>query len=458
MSFPNSPAPLFTLNPPPRIRVGSAQSADSRYASLGDHDDPPSPMSATHELASTLLMQTPSTSLAHISTNASTPVRVDVACPKPGDDMGVGDDGPLFRATIKGLELKTGSMRAQVKRLLRKAEAAYATQHEANQVFQAFIDALNDTNEKAVRPAIEHYFRTIAQEIQNYQSESTQNLMQTIIEPLSRLYATDIKQADSKKREFEEESKDYYAYVARYLGQRHDSVKAKKLAESDSKYQAKRRNFELKRFDYSSFMQDLHGGRKDQEVLSHLTKYANNQARQFIDTSKRVNDYLPQLEALSTEVLEADKEYQWQRREREEKRRHLEKSSMGYIESEHVAPTSVPGSSNGQQPESDLGRADSINSNMRSGGGGGGHSHSASGTIIPVPNELSRSPGTIGAVVGSPSQNVKFKGYRDLEERDPSYPAPSDKDAVHRKEGLLWALGRPPGLHVDPRALKQWHK
>jgi Arf-GAP/SH3 domain/ANK repeat/PH domain-containing protein len=453
MSYPSSPAPLFTLNPPPRIRVGSAQSADSRYASL-DHDDPPSPMSVTHELASTL-MQTPSSSLAHISTNASTPVRVDVACPKPGDDMTVSDDGPLFRATIKGLEQKTGNMRAQVKRLLRKAENAYQAQQEAHQMFAAFMETLKETsatNQKAVQPAIDHYFHTIAQEIQHYETESTINLLQTIIEPLSKLYATDIKQADNKKREFEEESKDYYAYVARYLGQRHDSVKTKKLAESDSKYQTKRRNFELKRFDYSSFMQDLHGGRKDQEVLSHLTRYATNQASKFLATAKRIDEFLPQLEALSAEVQEADKEYQWQRREREEKRRHLEKSSMGYIESELPPPPSVPGSSNGAQQESELGRADSTGSILK-----GSHSNTP-GSVLTGANELSRSPGSLQTVVGSPSQNAKFKGYRDLEERDPSHPGQAEKDAIHRKEGLLWALSRPPGLHVDPRALKQWHK
>ncbi|KAK5020006.1 hypothetical protein LTR16_012656, partial [Cryomyces antarcticus] len=107
-------------------------------------------------------------------------------------------------------------------------------------------------------------------------------------------------------------------------------MKEKKREESDTKYQAKRRTFELKRFDYSSFMHDLHGGRKDQEVLSQLTKYADAQAKAFLSTARKVEEMIPQLEALSLEVQVADKEFQLQRTEREEKRRALEKSTKAY--------------------------------------------------------------------------------------------------------------------------------
>ena len=50
----------------------------------------------------------------------------------------------------------------------------------------------------------------------------------------------------------------------------------------------------------------------------------------------------------------------------------------------------------------------------------------------------------------------KFKGIRDLEERD---PADMVNAGQFRKEGLLWSLSRP-GAHIDPKApLKAaWHK
>ncbi|KAK8138388.1 PH domain-containing protein [Apiospora sp. TS-2023a] len=449
-SHPSSPSPVFQLAVPPKIRVASAQSVDSR---ISEQEEPGSPLNLHYDL---------SPAVPTISQSTYQSVKVDVACPRPGDDMTAGDDGPVFRATMKALEQKTGNMRAQMKKVLKKADHAYVAQIEANDAFMSFIDALREaasTNANAVQPALNHYFDHIAKEIVSYERQNAINLQKIIVEPVSRLYTYDIKQAESKKRDFEEESKDYYNYLSRYLGQRQDSVKTKKLADSDTKYQTKRRNFELKRFDYSSFMQDLHGGRKEQEVLSHLTRYADAQARGFLNTAKKIDNLLPQLEALSSEVQEADKEFQYQRREREEKRRVLEKSNLQYNEPEGVISASsigvVGALANGviASSEGDLGRADSTGSQLRAVPTGNSGSATA-GT------DLSRSPGSLNQSAGSPAQNAKFKGIRDLEERDLSLVAIAEKNSAQRKEGLLWALNRP-GSHVDPRALTKqqgWHK
>jgi Arf-GAP with SH3 domain, ANK repeat and PH domain-containing protein len=390
-------------------------------------------------------------------------IRVDVSCQRPGEDLSATEDGPLFRATMKALEQKTGNMKIRMKKVLRSAEAAHLAQIECNDAVSGFMEALREasmSNANAVQPALDHYFDKIAREILQYEKQNTINLQRIIIDPLTKLYNYDIKQAESKKRDFEEESKDYYAYVSRYLGQRQDSLKDKKREESDTKYQTKRRKFELKRFDYSSFMQDLHGGRKEQEVLSHLTKYADAQTKSYLETAKKVESLLPQLEALSTEVKEADKEFQYQRTEREEKRRTLEKSTITYVEPETVPPVSgIPGSGNGNTSDSELGRADSTASQLR-----GGNTNGTTMSLMPSSGQgdISRSPGSLNAgsaAVGSPSQNSKFKGIRDLEERDHSQITTSEKNGTQRKEGLLWALSRP-GSHVDPKGLNKqaWHK
>ncbi|CAJ2501086.1 Uu.00g039390.m01.CDS01 [Anthostomella pinea] len=450
-SHPNSPSPVFQLAVPPKIRVASAQSVDSR---ISEQDEPGSPLNLQHDLQSTL---------PRLVENSRDPVKLDVSCPRPDEDISMNDDGPVFRATIKALEQKTGNMRTHMKKVLKRAEQARAAQIEANETYMSFMEALREasaTNANAVQPAIEHYFDKIAREIVAYERQNTANLQKIIIDPISKLYTYDIKQAESKKRDFEEESKDYYAYVSRYLGQRQDSVKHKKLVESDTKYQTKRKNFELKRFDYSSFMQDLHGGRKEQEVLSHLTKYADTQARSFLSTAKKIDVLLPQLEALTSEVQEANKEFQYQRREREEKRRVLEKSNLQYNEPETVSSTAsaaITSNSNGVQYTSDseqLGRADSTGSQLKAIPTGN------SASVALIGGDLSRSPGSLGhAALSSPAQNSKFKGIRDLEERDLAQLAIAEKNSTHRKEGLLWALNRP-GTHVDPLNLNKqgWHK
>lgn len=304
------------------------------------------------------------------------PVKLDLPSSRPGEDMSAVDDGPLFRATMKALEQKTGNMRAKIKKVLKKAEAAQQAQVSCNEAVGAFLGALNEastSNANAIQPALDHYFEKSARQILRYEQLNTIQLQKLVIEPLVKLYNNDIKQAEAKKKEFEEESRDYYSYVSRYLGQRQDSLKEKKRVESDSKYQAKRRTFELRRFDYSSFMQDLHGGRKEQEVLSHLTKYADTQAKNFLAAANKVESMAPQLDALVHEVAQADKEFQFLRTEKEEKRRALEKSSNTYVEPDSVTNSGVPATlsatANGtgtQVTETELSRADSTGSQIRS--------------------------------------------------------------------------------------------
>ncbi|KAI1433757.1 ArfGap-domain-containing protein [Xylaria sp. CBS 124048] len=450
--YPSSPSSL-QIPVPLRMRMPSAQSVDSR---ISEQDEPDSPSNIPADLQVVVPV---------VSQNRVEPLKLDIACPRPVEDLSLGDDGPVFRATLKALEQKTGNMRVHMKKVLKRAEQAHTAQTEANDAYVAFMDALREasaSNANAVQPIIEQYFSKIAAEILAYERQNTINLQKIIIEPITKLYTYDIKQAESKKRDFEEESKDYYNYVARYLGQRQDSVKTKKLADSDTKYQTKRKNFELKRFDYSSFVQDLHGGRKEQEVLSHLTKYADTQVSIFMSTAKKIDDLMPHLKALTSRVQDTDKEYQYQRREREEKRRVLEKSNLQYNEPENAVAgpaTSVSNGTNGVQTTSDseLGRADSTGSQLRS-AIPTGNSVSMATTAAAV--ELSRSPGSLShPPISSPVQPSKFKGIRDLEEKDFSQLAIAEKNSAQRKEGLLWALNRP-GTHVDPLSLNKqgWHK
>ncbi|KAF2474764.1 ArfGap-domain-containing protein [Lindgomyces ingoldianus] len=466
---PKSPSPRLELGVPPRLRVPSAQSIESRVSDSDEYKDtmdyiPP---------RSPTIDSIPEYGLGLVPSQATTltsnTVKVDVSCQRPSEDLSQTEDGPLFRATMKSLEQRTGNMRTKWKKVLKRAEAALEAQVNCNSAMSDLMEALREassSNANAVQPAIDHYFDKIAKEILSYEKSNTTNIQKLIIEPISKLYNVDIKQAEAKKKDFEEESKEYYQYVSRYLGQRQDSLKEKKRAETDSKYQSKRRNFELKRFDYSSFMQDLHGGRKDQEVLSHLTRYADTQAKNYLDTAKKIETMIPQLEALSFEVKEVDKEFQLQRTEREEKRRLLEKSKKPYDEPppSQVVPA-TPSNGSVARPigssDADLpGRKGSVAPVFQS-------------TVSPPPpaTSLSSLPSSITSPqspessqatlpVGSPNLN-KFKGIRDLEDKDHAFftAGRETSHGAHRKEGLLWALSKP-GSHVDPKGLNKqaWHK
>ncbi|KAJ5315992.1 hypothetical protein N7476_006299 [Penicillium atrosanguineum] len=455
LSSPNLELPV----PRPRSRVPSTQSTVSHLSDTEIVLNHHVPSVTPPESADGILPPPPTVP------PPPPPVKVDLPYSRPGDDMGGVEDGPLFRATMKAMEQKTGNMRTKIKKVLKKAEAAQQAQATCNDAMEAFLGSLNDastSNANAIQPALDHYFEKIARQIQNYEHLNTLQLQKLVIEPLIKLYNNDIKQAESKKKEFDEESRDYYAYVSRYLGQRQDSLKEKKRVESDSKYQVKRRNFELKRFDYSSFMQDLHGGRKEQEVLSHLTKYADFQAKNFLAAAKKVDEMVPQLDALIHEVTQADKEFQFKRTEREEKRRALEKNSNPYLEPDvvagpvTVASTSLATANGGASTDAELGRADSTGSQLR-----GVISNSSSISSQANAGSVGSSAGvsaptTSAGSAGASSQN-RFKGIRDLEERD---TLGFDQAAgQQRKEGLLWALSRP-GSHIDPKGINKqaWHK
>ncbi|KAK4992228.1 hypothetical protein LTR50_001207 [Elasticomyces elasticus] len=456
LNSPQSRSPKLEIAITPRLRVPSAQSIESRISVVSDSDggdfrDCREPQSPTTEVTSEY-------GAGSVSTMTSNPLKVDVAYGRSGEDTTATEDGPLFRATMKQLEQKTGNMRTRMKHILRAAEAYQVSQVGSNEALANFLETLRDAstnNITAVKPAFTHYFEKTAKEILTYERQNAINLQKLIIEPINKLYNFDIKRAESKKKDFEEESKDYYSYVSRYLGQRSDTLKEKKRIESDSKYQAKRRTFELKRFDYSSFMHDLNGGRKDQEVLSQLTRYADAQAKGYLATAKRVEEMVPQLEALCLEVSQADKEYQLQRTEREEKRRALESSKPGPdtdgAPGLYLLPTSANNAT--RQTETEIGR-------------------SVSATIVP-PGAAPSSPLTTAVMAVQPTSNFhsisnglgsvtsptsKFKGIRDLEEKDTSLPTTAN-GAQHRKEGLLWSMSRP-GSHIDPKGLNKqaWHK
>ena len=463
-ALPVIPAPLaspaFDLTVPQisyRTRMASSQSYQSALSDSEDPREPPNPSSPHAQVTEFPASAPTSAPLAPV---------IDILCQRPGDDMSAVEDGPVFRATMKSLEQKTGNMRVQIKKVLKRAEAAHQAQLDCNVSMKAFLAALQEasaSNASAFKPALDHYFTKIAQRILEYENQNGVLLQRQIIEPISKLYNLDIKQAESKKKDFEEESRDYYAYVSRYLGQRTDSLKEKKRAESDSKYQYKKRNFELKRFDYSSFMQDLHGGRKEQELLSQLTKYADGQAKCFQSAAKKVEALTPQLDALVHEVAEADKEYKLLRTEREEKRRNLEKNAPPSADTEPVSQTpsnpSIAPVQNGQggySSDTDLSRADSTSSQF---GQRSTKTLSPSNSVLHPPSNgmLSTSPGG-SSVTTTPS---KFKGIRDLEERESSMSVATDRSSAGqlRKEGLLWALSRP-GSHIDPKGINKqaWHK
>ncbi|BFZ57861.1 hypothetical protein PYCC9005_004916 [Savitreella phatthalungensis] len=253
------------------------------------------------------------------------------------------DDGPVFRATLAGLESKTEAFRLRIKKLMKRANAVrtlYVAYSEAYEKLFETMRLIAESNPSACRPVWDAYFDQASAQLQQFRHDDDALLHTAIIAPLRRIYDVDIKAAEGKKREFEDESKDFYGFVSRYLSKRNDADE-KKLMDKDSKYNSKKRNFELKRFDYFCYVQDLHGGRKEHEVLKQLTLYAMTQSQKILGVANVVRELRPALETLSRGLESAGNDFKLVRSEREERRRHIEKSNLPKDESsgETIHPT-----------------------------------------------------------------------------------------------------------------------
>ncbi|CAB5137606.1 unnamed protein product [Rhizophagus irregularis] len=305
------------------------------------------------------------------------------------------EDGPLFRATLTAYEKKTGSLKHHIKRVLKAASGSQEMLlecHKTEDIFLSTLKAAAAAHPQAFQPVLDSYLEEASKKIATSKLNLANQMSVLLIEPLRKLYENDIKVADSKKKEFEDESRDYYQF--------------------------------LSKFDYYAFMQDLHGGRKDQEILYHLTNFAEKQFAFYQQTALNIQSLKPGLDKLAVDVDEATKEIHLMRKEREERRRTLETrtTTVNPFTSENFGD---------------------IDSNI------GNSSNTSDNTSDNAEN-------TAASPVGSPNipQN-KFKGIRDLEQHD----SESASNAGRKKEGFLFATSRV--THhgtVDPISKTSWHK
>jgi Arf-GAP with SH3 domain, ANK repeat and PH domain-containing protein len=327
------------------------------------------------------------------------------------------EDGPLFRSRIIGLERKTAALKAKTKKVISRAETLLEAQNayfEADCRLYDSLQQLSSTNSKAVKPLLTNYLEQNHVQTQSFHRKKVAHL-QILINELRRIYDYDIKAAETKKRAFEEESQDYYHSMTKYLA-KNDVGNTSKQKEKDSKYQSRRKDYELKRFDYWSYMNDLNGGRKEQEILHHLTQYMDSQLNTLMDATRAEKELKPGLDALLQQVEDASREFKLMRTEREQRRRDLEMAK------------NIGG---------DLDNSNSTQYNDTA--------------WVTVENVISDPVNSVGA--GSSNKSQWLSDVEDEEKVDPL------GSGRRKKEGILFALSRP-ASHTDPKVMPKlnWHK
>ncbi|KAI7817055.1 hypothetical protein BC939DRAFT_19104 [Gamsiella multidivaricata] len=369
------------------------------------------------------------------------------------------EDGPLFRATVAECENHIRDMKASTKRIIKAAQTVLEARKALVVADEAFVKEMEGF--KPAEPLINNYLRPMSQCLAETADVLGHQMRSLLIEPLSRFYSNDIKAAEVHRKSFDDESKEYYQFLSRYMAMKQESNRKK--GEADAKYEKKRRQFEVKRFEYWGFLLDMRvGGSKSDEILHHLTNYSEKHCRNMMDTALLAEDLKPGLDLLAAELLESHKRAAIVRKERQERRKELldshddGPSSVPFSftrSSSHLASTSTPPPNSSDAPSD--GNLDIPNVTQES-----PEDHQDSNAGADQKLATSASPTSSSALGSAQLVNntiPKFTGIRDLEHQD----IDASSALGRRKEGFLFATSRP-SMHNNSAVLEKpsinWHK
>lgn len=226
------------------------------------------------------------------------------------------EDGPLFRATIHQLENRTSTLKTNLKRIIKTVTTCLEARRQLTRADEGYLEALRET--QCIEPLMSHYLNNSWQVIKEERKRLDQSLSTQLLESLKRVYEEDIKVAEVKRRQFEEESKDYYASLAKYL-----KVANKKKQETEKKQNQRKSRFDLARFDYLAFLIDLHGGRKEGEILFHVTDHTIKGFDFYESIAHRIEPERHGLNDLVAFMTENSREQELAANERANKRKEL---------------------------------------------------------------------------------------------------------------------------------------
>ncbi|KAF9425469.1 hypothetical protein BGZ94_007506, partial [Podila epigama] len=367
------------------------------------------------------------------------------------------EDGPLFRATVVECENHIRDMKNATKRIIKAAQTVMDTRKSWVAAEEVFIKELESF--KPAEPLLTNYLRPFVQKLVEQSETLGQQMRNLLVEPLTRFYGNDLKAAEAHRKAFDDESKEYYTFLSRYMAMKQDNNRKK--SEADAKYERKRRHFEIKRFEYWGFLLEMRvGGSKSDEILHHLTNYSEKHCRHIMDLALNVEDLKPGLDTIAAGLLESHKRAAALRKERLERKRELFEaqddgsatplsrgvSSTNMLSSQSQSPGN---SSRNTEAASVDNSGETIAQKQESTLDAGDAGVSSSG--------VASSSTVFGTLPISNGSNQKFSGIRDLEHQD------LDAGSAHgrRKEGFLFATSRP-SMHNNSTVLEKpsinWHK
>jgi len=251
------------------------------------------------------------------------------------------EDGPVFRATLNDLEKNVHGLKKKLKQILRCANVYLETFKTASLVEDDFLQSMKGLN--SLVPATTYLEQALGS-IKVAREDYLHQLETLLLLPLKSMYENDLAQIDEKKKKFDKESSEYYGYQEKYLAMDKEKIKKKNSqagnTDKDKKYQQKSASFNLLRFDYLTYMEELNT-KKQQELLYHVSSFAEKQHRYFGKCSKSLEVLKPQLDELSHISTSSWSEISNWIKDRQNMRKNLEVSTNEALDKSPIEKASL---------------------------------------------------------------------------------------------------------------------
>ncbi|ORX78706.1 ArfGap-domain-containing protein [Anaeromyces robustus] len=230
-------------------------------------------------------------------------------------------DGPVFRDAINDLEKKILKLKNSLKVAIKQAELFIETARNSNETEKQFMDSLIDIPSFDI--IIKNYIEKSKKLISHINENYFTRLENLLIVPLREIYINDFKLLETMKKDFEQESNEYYSILSKYLSCKYDEH-PKKKAELDLKLANKRQTFDLNRFDYLTYLLELNEGQKAHAISFGVNTFLSKQFSHYQQISNKFMEIKPDLDEMDKFIIDSTKSKHVILKERQERRKTYE--------------------------------------------------------------------------------------------------------------------------------------
>lgn len=191
-------------------------------------------------------------------------------------------DGPAFRNNVSEIEESLTNFRALSKNVIKKSQALEESERNLAITRSNLCSSLSDLNNYSSEIDHSTLKGIINDVIPILTEKSTQNIsdanliMKNLTTPFLLYYNSDLKSLQSKKKIYQNHSKDFYSWMSKYLENDQPSDDDTQTNLRDQQYFEKRLNFEKERLEYFNFLNEYRNGYLSRGLMHSFAMFYRN--------------------------------------------------------------------------------------------------------------------------------------------------------------------------------------